>query len=76
MNMTNTGMVEVLGKLMRMIMEAMMMGTFKVTSGEISQVLSRKRGTRGSTHRGSIHQDSIHSKDGVRQRLLQLMHLP
>ncbi len=79
----NTSKVERHGK-MRMgilMVEAMMMGTLKVTIMEINQVLRRKRGTQGSTHskpgsihskQGSIHskQGSTHSKDGLRQLLL------
>lgn len=57
--MTNTGKVEKHGKLMRMV-EAMMMGTLKVASGETNRVLRRKRGRRGS----------IHNKDMAHQRLL------
>jgi hypothetical protein len=63
-DITNTGKVEEHSKLMRMrglMVEAMMMGTLKVlkvASGEVNQVLRRKRGTRGS----------IHSKDMVRLR--------
>jgi hypothetical protein len=60
--MANTGKVEKHGKLMRMLMvevvEAIMMGTLKLASGEVNQVLRRKRGTRGS----------IHSKHMVRLR--------
>jgi hypothetical protein len=60
----NTGKVEEHGKMMRMhtlMVEAMMMGTLKVASGEINKVLRRKRGTRGSIHS---------SKDGLRRQLL------
>ena len=64
---TITSKVESHGKLMRMrilMMEAMMMGTLKVASGEINRVLRRKRGTRGSIRILSS------SRDGVCQQLL------